>query len=48
MKAPLVFCSAANATNVENIFKITLAKVFDLNCTLDKNVDPSAGPILEY
>jgi len=48
MKAPLIFCSAAGPTNIQKVFKICLSKVFDLNCTLEKNVDSSAGPVLEY
>lgn len=48
MKAPLVYCSAADSTNIQKIFKICLSKVFDLNCTLEQNVDSSAGPVLEY
>jgi len=48
MKAPLIFCSAAGPTNIQKVFKICLSKVFDLNCTLEKNVDSSADPVLEY
>lgn len=48
MKAPLVYCSAADSTNIQKIFKICLSKVFDLNCTLEQNVDANAGPVLEY
>jgi len=36
MKAPLVFTSSTHSVNVQNLYKIVLAKVFDLRCTLDK------------
>ncbi|CAB99273.1 GTPase Spg1 [Schizosaccharomyces pombe] len=47
MKASLVFCSTSHSINVQKIFKIVLAKVFDLKCTIPeiKNV---GDPILEY
>ncbi|KAL7331795.1 Ras GTPase tem1 [Mucor circinelloides] len=47
MKAPLVFCSTAESINVQKIYKIVLAKVFDLNCTLAE-ISDMGGPILEY
>ncbi|CEP09779.1 hypothetical protein [Parasitella parasitica] len=47
MKAPLVFCSTAESINVQKIYKLVLAKVFDLNCTLPEISDIGA-PILEY
>lgn len=47
MKAPLVFCSTAESINVQKIYKIVLAKVFDLNCTLTE-ISDVGGPILEY
>ncbi|RCH78715.1 septum-promoting GTP-binding protein 1 [Rhizopus stolonifer] len=47
MKAPLIFCSTAESINVQKIYKIVLAKVFDLNCTLAEVTD-IGGPILEY
>ncbi|CAO3644584.1 unnamed protein product [Mucor fragilis] len=47
MKAPLVFCSTAESINVQKIYKIVLAKVFDLNCTLAE-ISDIGGPILEY
>jgi GTP-binding protein of the ras superfamily involved in termination of M-phase len=34
MKAPLAFCSASHSINVQKIFKIVLAKVFDLKSTV--------------
>lgn len=48
MKAPVIFCSAADAVNVQNIFKICLSKVFDLRSTLEKNTDAAAGPIIDF
>ena len=36
MKAPLVFTSATHSINVQKLFKVVLAKVFDLKCTLEK------------
>lgn len=47
MKAPLVFCSTAESINVQKIYKIVLAKVFDLNCTLPE-ISEIGGPIIEY
>lgn len=47
MKAPLVFCSTAESINVQKIYKIVLAKVFDLNCTLPE-ISETGGPIIEY
>ena len=35
MKAPLIFTSASHGINVQKIFKVVLAKVFDLKCTLE-------------
>ncbi|EPY50903.1 GTPase Spg1 [Schizosaccharomyces cryophilus OY26] len=47
MKASLIFCSTSHSINVQKIFKIVLAKVFDLKCTIPeiKNI---GDPILEY
>lgn len=47
MKAPLVFCSTAESINVQKIYKLVLAKVFDLNCTLPE-ISEIGAPILEY
>ncbi|KAI9469805.1 MAG: small GTPase [Benjaminiella poitrasii] len=47
MKAPLIFCSTAESINVQKIYKIVLAKVFDLACTLPE-ISEIGGPILEY
>jgi len=47
MKAPLIFCSAHASINVLKIFKIVLAKAFDLKCTIDP-ITTVGEPILEY
>lgn len=47
MKSPVIFCSAAHAINVQNIFKIVLSKVFDLQCTIPI-IDRPGEPLLEY
>jgi len=47
MKAPLIFCSASLAINVQKIFKIVLSKAFDLNCTIEP-ITKIGEPILEY
>ena len=47
MRAPLIFCSAAELINVQRIFKIVLSKVFDLQCTIPIQSEVDA-PILEY
>ena len=47
MKAPLIFCSSAQAINVQKIFKIVLAKVFDLPGQVPK-LSGVNEPIIEY
>lgn len=47
MKAPLVFCSTAESINVQKIYKIVLAKAFDLECTLPE-ISEIGAPIVEY
>jgi Gtp-binding protein of the ras superfamily involved in termination of M-phase len=47
MKAPLIFCSAAESINVQKIFKIVLSKAFDLRCTIPTQSELGT-PILEY
>ncbi|SAM07743.1 hypothetical protein [Absidia glauca] len=47
MKAPLVFCSTAHSINIQKIYKIILAKAFDLNCTIPE-ITEIGGPIIEY
>jgi len=51
MKAPLIFCSANASINVLKIFKVVLAKAFDLRCNIEQitnvgfpgNMHPSLG-----
>lgn len=47
MKAPLLFCSASHAINIHKIFKVVLAKVFDLKCTVPQ-ITEIGDPIIEY
>ena len=47
MKAPLLYCSAKDAVNIPKIFKVVLAKCFDLNCNLP-TVSAPGQPIFEY
>lgn len=47
MKAPLIFCSASHAINIHKIFKVVLAKVFDLKCTVQQ-ITEVGDPIIEY
>eukprot|EP01038_Epipyxis_sp_PR26KG_P008574 gene8574-11586_t len=39
MKAPLIFCSASHSINVQKMFKIVLAKVFELKSTVQEIVE---------
>lgn len=47
MRAPLIFCSTSHSINVQKIFKIVLAKAFDLKCTIPE-IKEAGAPILEY
>lgn len=47
MKAPLIFCSASSSINIHKIFKVVLAKVFDLRCTVEQ-ICKIGDPIIEY
>ncbi|KAI8384921.1 P-loop containing nucleoside triphosphate hydrolase protein [Radiomyces spectabilis] len=47
MKAPLIFCSTAESINVQKIYKLVLAKVFDIECTIPE-ITEIGGPIIEY
>lgn len=47
MKAPLVFCSTAMGINVQKLFKIVLAKTFDLKLTIPE-LAATGEPILIY
>jgi GTP-binding protein of the ras superfamily involved in termination of M-phase len=47
MHASLIFCSTAASINVQKIFKIVLAKAFDLKCTIPE-IQSVGEPILTY
>jgi len=47
MHAPLIFCSSAYSINVKKIFKIVLAKAFDLQCTIPE-ITKVGDPLIEY
>lgn len=47
MKAPLIFCSAANSTNVVNTFKVILSRLFRLQCNVAR-ISSVGDPILEF
>jgi len=47
MKAPLIFCSSSFSINVKKIFKIVLARAFDLKCTVPE-IHNVGEPVIEY
>lgn len=47
MHASLIFCSTSASINVQKIFKIVLAKAFDLKCVIPE-IDGVGEPILMY
>lgn len=47
MHASLVFCSTSASINVQKIFKIVLAKAFDLKCVIPE-IEGVGEPILIY
>jgi GTP-binding protein of the ras superfamily involved in termination of M-phase len=47
MKAPLIFSSASHSINVQKMFKIVLAKVFDLRSTVSE-ITNMGEPLLIY
>ncbi|KAG8757398.1 septum-promoting GTP-binding protein 1 [Serendipita sp. 396] len=47
MHASLIFCSTAASINIQKIFKIILAKAFDLKCTIPE-IDTVGEPILQF
>eukprot|EP01134_Creolimax_fragrantissima_P004935 CFRG4935T1 len=47
MKAPLIFCSSSHSINVQKIFKIILAKAFELRCTIEQVTDVG-DPLVIY
>lgn len=42
-----IFCSTSHSINVQKIFKIVLAKAFDLKCVIPE-IDQVGEPILLY
>ncbi|RDX41637.1 small GTPase [Polyporus arcularius HHB13444] len=47
MHASLIFCSTSASINVQKIFKIVLAKAFDLKCVIPE-IDGVGEPVLMY
>lgn len=47
MHASVIFCSTSASINVQKIFKIVLAKAFDLKCVIPE-IDGVGEPILMY
>jgi GTP-binding protein of the ras superfamily involved in termination of M-phase len=47
MHASLIFCSTAASINVQKIFKVVLAKAFDLKCVIPE-IDGVGEPVLLY
>lgn len=45
MRAACIFCSSRNGINIENIFKVSLAKSFGLKLNIPQQVD---GPVFWY
>ena len=48
MDAPLIYCSSAQGINVKKIFKIIVAKVFDLKPKIKEQKDVTKDAILEF
>lgn len=48
MKAPLIYCSSSHSINVKKIFKIIVAKVFNLRPRVPERHDEATEPIIEY
>jgi Gtp-binding protein of the ras superfamily involved in termination of M-phase len=47
MKAPLIFSSASHSINVQKMFKVVLAKVFELRSTVAE-ISNLGEPLLIY
>ena len=47
MHASLIFCSTQASINVQKIFKIVLAKAFDLKCVIPE-IEGVGEPVLLY
>lgn len=46
MKAPLIYSSASHSINVQKLFKVILAKLFDLRVSVEENHN-IGEPLLE-
>merc|ERR1712113_1065796 len=48
MKAPLIYCSSAQSINVKKIFKVIIAKVFDLKPKIKEAHDATKDALIEF
>ena len=48
MHAPLIYCSSAQSINVEKIFKLVIAKVFDLRPKIKEAHDATREALVEF
>eukprot|EP01084_Bolivina_argentea_P255225 429206_1 len=48
MRAPLIYCSAAESINVKKIFKLIISNVFDLKSKIKPAHDPTKHAIIEF
>ena len=48
MRAPLIYCSSAQSINVRKIFKVIIAKVFDLRPKIKELHNEKDEPLIEF
>merc|ERR1712154_620597 len=48
MHAPLIYCSSAQSINVKKIFKVIIAKVFDLKPKIKEAHDATKDALIEF
>ena len=48
MRAPLIYCSSAQSINVKKIFKVIIAKVFDLKPKIKEAHDATKEALIEF
>merc|ERR1712173_364701 len=48
MHAPLIYCSSAQSINVKKIFKVIIAKVFDLKPKIKEAHDATKEALIEF
>ena len=48
MHAPLIYCSSAQSINVKKIFKVIIAKVFDLKPKIKEVHDATKDALIEF